>query len=50
MTDDEAIRLGQEAIYHATYRDAYSGGMNQVYIVKPDGKYIFINYYLYSHF
>ena len=37
MTDEEAVRLGQEAIYHATYRDAYSGGMNQVYLVKPDG-------------
>ena len=28
MTDEEAIELGQQAIYHATYRDAYSGGMN----------------------
>ena len=37
MTDEEAVQLGQEAIYHATFRDAYSGGMNQVYVVKEDG-------------
>lgn len=37
MTDDEAIELGKRAIYHATHRDAYSGGMNNVYIVKPEG-------------
>jgi len=37
MTDDEAIDLGRRAIYHATHRDAYSGGINNVYIVKPDG-------------
>ena len=28
MTDEEAIDLGKRAIYHATYRDAYSGGVN----------------------
>lgn len=28
MTDEEAIDLGKKAIYHATYRDAYSGGVN----------------------
>lgn len=27
-TDDEAIDLGRRAIYHATHRDAMSGGMN----------------------
>jgi len=37
MTEEEAIMLGKRAIYHATYRDAYSGGMNQVYIVREDG-------------
>ena len=26
MTVDEAIDLGKRAIYHATHRDAYSGG------------------------
>lgn len=37
MGDDEAIDLAQRAIYHATHRDSYSGGVNNVYIVKPDG-------------
>jgi len=37
MTDEEAIELGQMAIYHATHRDAYSGGFNNVYLVKQDG-------------
>lgn len=37
LTDDEAVRLGQKAIYHATHRDAYSGGVNNVYLVKDDG-------------
>ena len=27
MTDDEAQELGRRAIYHATHRDAYSGGI-----------------------
>ena len=26
MTVDEAIALGRRSIYHATHRDAYSGG------------------------
>lgn len=26
MSDEEAIDLGKRAIYHATHRDAYSGG------------------------
>jgi len=26
MTEAEALELGRRAIYHATYRDAYSGG------------------------
>jgi len=29
MTDEEAIKLGREAIMHATYRDSGSGGSNQ---------------------
>jgi 20S proteasome subunit beta 5 len=37
MTDDEAIELGKRAILHATHRDAYSGGINNVYHVKEDG-------------
>ena len=37
MSDEEAIDLGQRAIYHATHRDAYSGGINNVYLVKPEG-------------
>ena len=27
MTDDQAYDLGRRAIYHATHRDAYSGGI-----------------------
>lgn len=27
MTDNEAYDLGRKAIYHATHRDAMSGGM-----------------------
>ena len=27
LTDDEAYDLGRRAIYHATYRDAASGGI-----------------------
>lgn len=37
LTDDEAVKLGQDAIYHATHRDAYSGGICNVYLFKPDG-------------
>jgi len=28
LTDEEAVELGQKAIYHATHRDAASGGVN----------------------
>ncbi len=28
LTDEQAIELGRKAIYHATYRDPASGGMN----------------------
>lgn len=27
LSVDEAIKLGRRAIYHATHRDAYSGGV-----------------------
>jgi len=37
LTDEEAVELGQKAIYHATHRDAASGGVNNVYLVKDDG-------------
>merc|ERR1719223_889754 len=33
----EAIDLGRRAIYHATYRDAYSGGRVNLYHVKEQG-------------
>jgi 20S proteasome subunit beta 5 len=37
MSDEEAQELGRRAIHHATHRDAYSGGVIQVYHVKKDG-------------
>lgn len=37
LTDEEAVELGRRAIYHATHRDAYSGGANNVYHIKEDG-------------
>jgi 20S proteasome subunit beta 5 len=37
MTREEAITLGREAIYHATHRDAGSGGVVRVYNVVKDG-------------
>jgi 20S proteasome subunit beta 5 len=37
LSDEEAVDLGSRAIYHATYRDSFSGGVNNLYIVKPDG-------------
>lgn len=37
LTPEEAEDLGKRAIYHATYRDAYSGGYCQVYHVKETG-------------
>jgi 20S proteasome subunit beta 5 len=33
----EAIDLARRAIYHATFRDAYSGGYVSVYHVKETG-------------
>mmetsp|Transcript_19225 Transcript_19225/g.52820 ORF Transcript_19225/g.52820 Transcript_19225/m.52820 type:complete len:292 (+) Transcript_19225:116-991(+) len=41
LTVEEAIDLGKRAIYHATHRDAASGGINNLYHVTPGGwKYI----------
>jgi len=37
LSDQEARELGRRAIYHATHRDAYSGGTVSVYHVKEDG-------------
>lgn len=37
MTVEEAIDLGKRAIYHATHRDAMSGGINNLYHVTKDG-------------
>mmetsp|Transcript_39626 Transcript_39626/g.40391 ORF Transcript_39626/g.40391 Transcript_39626/m.40391 type:complete len:299 (-) Transcript_39626:220-1116(-) len=37
LTVEEAIELGKRAITHATYRDASSGGINNVYWVTEDG-------------
>jgi 20S proteasome subunit beta 5 len=36
MTADEAVELGIRAIRHATFRDAYSGGFINVYLVTPE--------------
>ncbi|XP_043580909.1 proteasome subunit beta type-5 [Bombus pyrosoma] len=37
LTDEEAYELGRRSIYHATHRDAYSGGIVRVYHMKPTG-------------
>eukprot|EP00033_Pygsuia_biforma_P001758 GCRY01001968.1.p1 GENE.GCRY01001968.1~~GCRY01001968.1.p1 ORF type:complete len:285 (+),score=24.29 GCRY01001968.1:108-857(+) len=37
LTDEEAYLLAQKAIYHATHRDAMSGGICRLYHVKQDG-------------
>ena len=37
LSEAEAIELGARAIYHATHRDAMSGGINNLYLVKEDG-------------
>ncbi|CAH1163824.1 unnamed protein product [Phaedon cochleariae] len=37
LTDDEAYDLGRRSIYHATHRDAYSGGIVRVYHMKETG-------------
>jgi len=40
LTDKEAYDLGQRAIYHATFRDAASGGVIRVVHMKEDGYHI----------
>jgi len=37
LTTEEAIELGAQAIYHATHRDAYSGGLCRVYHFTKEG-------------
>ena len=37
LSVEDAIELGQRAIYHATFRDAASGGCVSVYHVTADG-------------
>jgi 20S proteasome subunit beta 5 len=37
MTEKEALDLGKRAIYHATHRDAYSGGQVNMYLMQQDG-------------
>jgi 20S proteasome subunit beta 5 len=37
LSVEEAIELGRRSIYHATHRDAYSGGLVNVYYVHKDG-------------
>jgi len=37
LTEVEAAELGRRSIYHATHRDAYSGGTVNVYHIKKDG-------------
>lgn len=37
MSVEDAIALGQKSIYHATHRDAASGGVINLYHVKEDG-------------
>jgi 20S proteasome subunit beta 5 len=37
MTLDEAVNLGIKAIYHATHRDAGSGGVCRVYHIHKEG-------------
>ncbi len=37
LTEEQATELGRRAIYHATHRDAYSGGTINVYLIREDG-------------
>lgn len=37
MSVEEALELGKRAIYHATYRDSYSGGVVNLYHMKETG-------------
>jgi len=37
LTKEEAVELGRRSIYHAVHRDAYSGGIINVYLVEETG-------------
>lgn len=37
LTEEEAVELGRKAIFHATHRDAYSGGVINVYLIRNTG-------------
>lgn len=37
LADEEAYELARKSIYHATHRDAYSGGIVRVYHMKSTG-------------
>merc|ERR1712066_432533 len=37
LSIDDACELGRRSIYHATHRDAASGGVVRVYHMKPTG-------------
>jgi len=37
LSPEAACELGRRAIYHATHRDAYSGGVVNVYHIQPEG-------------
>lgn len=37
LSVEDAIELGRRSIYHATHRDAYSGGVVNVYHVHEKG-------------
>jgi 20S proteasome subunit beta 5 len=37
LTIEEAVELGKRAIYHATHRDAYSGGIINVFVITHEG-------------
>jgi len=37
LSVDEACDLGRRAIYHATHRDAYSGGTVNLYLMEERG-------------
>jgi 20S proteasome subunit beta 5 len=37
MTEDEAVALAIKAVRHATFRDAYSGGFINIFVITKDG-------------
>lgn len=37
LSVEEAIELGRKAIFHATHRDAYSGGSVNLYVIHEHG-------------